>query len=107
MGGGVARLVKEVEDNFMSHCSDTVINLAKRGSVTIEEYRKLRINSYEQKLLLPSLNNEALINHIEACSMQVRSLAKHQLPRHYEEFLATDAVELLLKRLKEVQRCLK
>lgn len=48
-----------------SHIRPEIQALADRGNVTLAEWRDLRMNSYEQELLIPKLTDEALIYTVD------------------------------------------
>jgi hypothetical protein len=39
--------------------------LAERGNITVEEYEKIRCNSYERDLLIPALTDEAFEKEVQ------------------------------------------
>ena len=51
------------EDNGMIR--PEIKALAERGNITLEEWSQLRTNSWEHELLVPRLNNEALVHVTE------------------------------------------
>ena len=94
--------LSNIEPEFVSHVCDDIQELVKCAPITLEMYRSLRMNSYEQKFLHPYLSNEALVWKIEHSLSNTRSLGKFEIPRHYDQYLATDGIEELLKRFKEI-----
>lgn len=92
-------------DDYMSHVSsETIRKIALSKQITLEEYKDLRANSYERKLLTEKLNNEALEYSINLC-MKNTSVPNHAsfVPTTYEEVLIHTYVPELLRRLKNAR----
>lgn len=90
---------------YMSHVSDDVIKkLTSSKEITLEEYKDLRTNSYERKLLVEKLNNEALEYSIDLC-MKNTSVPNYSsfVPTTYEEALIHTYIPELLRRLKNAR----
>ena len=91
--------------DYMSHVSnETMKRLTSNRDITLEEYKDLRANSYERKLLTEKLNNEALEYSINLC-MKNTSVPNHAsfVPTTYEEVLIHTYVPELLRRLKNAR----
>jgi hypothetical protein len=91
--------------DYMSHVSnETIKKLASNKEITLEEYKDLRANSYERKLLTEKLSNEALEYSINLC-MKNTIVPNHAsfVPVTYEETLIHTYVPELLKRLKNAR----
>lgn len=59
-------------------------------------------NSYERRLLVPILDDEALCRHAEYCMSQVgRELGEHELAQHYGDAVQREIAPLLVERLRE------
>ena len=86
----------------MSHVGDDILELVKNAPITLEIYQSLRMNSYEHKYIHPYLSDEALVWNIDNAFKNTRTLGKFELPRHYDQYLATDGIEELLKRFKKM-----
>lgn len=104
---GVTPLFETLMKNkeYMSHVSDdTIKKLASNKEITLEEYKELRANSYERKLLIEKLDNEALEYSIDL-SMKNTSVPNHAsfVPTTYEEALIHTYVPELLRRLKNAR----
>jgi hypothetical protein len=101
-------LIKNYQEEFNKHLSKKIKKLISqckknKTQISLGKYKELRLNSYEQKRLIPYLNKEALVYHIEkSIANRSKSLSNYQLPSHYDEFLMTDGIDELLKRYKEV-----
>lgn len=99
---------KRKEDEFMSHVSDEVQQLAiicqaDNKEIPLDIYRSMRLNSYEQKLLHGYLSNEALVWVIE--NAMHNSLARNgrwHVPVVYDEYLLSDGLSELLARFKKL-----
>jgi hypothetical protein len=83
----------------------TVIILLKetKHQLTWDEYlNQFPLNSYERKLLLPYLDDNALINLTTQCmeNSSYQPLGDLTLARHYDEALIGELMPMLIKRLK-------
>lgn len=104
---GVTPLFETLMKNkeYMSHVSDdTIKKLASNKEITLEEYKDLRANSYERKLLTQKLSNEALEYSIDL-SMKNTNVPNHAsfVPTTHEEALIHTYVPELLRRLKNAR----
>ena len=92
--------------NFMKYVGEEVValayNCAKNNTqVSLSEYKLLRMNSYEQKFIEPYLSDEALLDKVKcATQYRARQLGVYDLPSHYDDYLLTDGVNELIKRLE-------
>lgn len=90
------------EKKIRKYCSSAILELVDRGeTVTWEQYQKMCMNSYEQYLMHPLLDDEALMNLIEYCIAN----CEHQrdiIPIHYDEAVIHELTPLLIKRMKEL-----
>lgn len=92
------KYISDVSKEFNSHIGDDIQALVSDAPISLEKYQSLKINSYEDKFLEPHLSDEAFLWKLQNAMKYANSLTKHQLPRHYDEYLATDGVSELLKR---------
>jgi hypothetical protein len=94
------------KDLFEVHIRDDVAALVRSCEktdtrITLDLYLEIKLNSYEQKFIEPWLSDQALIHKIEnAVKNRSARLGKYDLAKHYDEYLLTDGVDELLKRLK-------
>lgn len=87
--------------------SDKTIEFIKREDrITLEEYEKLRGNSFDWKTIYPMLNNKALISVVEHnlknCTSVKRS-SRYCTDLVYEEALINTLVPILLDRIEELE----
>jgi len=96
----ITKYAKEDEDNFNSHISEEIKDkINKKQVISLEEYKEMRINGYEQKRILPLLSDDAFIWHIKnAIKNRGYNVSSLQLPDHYDHYLSTDGIDELLKR---------
>lgn len=73
-------------------------DLIARGGVTLDEWKALRMNSYEREVLVPALGDEALCYHVESCLAQCGRTRSP--PSTYEEAVVGLLVPELVKRLR-------
>ena len=98
------KYVSKIAEEFMSHVSEEIRDMVSGGDeISLTKYKKLQINSYEDKFIEPYLSTEAFLWKIENAMKNSPTLTKHQLARHYTEYLATDGVAELLRRFKEAE----
>ena len=100
---------KDYEEEFNGHISDeikTIINQCekRKSRIPLYVYKELRINSYEQKRIIPYLSNEAFIYHLEMClkNVSVKS-SKYAISADYNTYILTEGIDELLKRFKSEQ----
>jgi len=94
---------KKIKDDFVSKISDSVKERYKTGKVIdIKEYREMKVNSYESKLLEPLLSNESFIDKVENAfkNSNIGTTFRFRLPTTYTDFLTGDGIAGLLQRLK-------
>lgn len=96
------KFVSKTATEFESHIGDDIRELITHSPISLEIYQALRINSYEDKFIEPYLSNEAFVWKLENAIKNSSILTRHQIPIHYDAYLATDGVTELLKRFKEV-----
>lgn len=68
-------------------------------------YTAMRLNSFEKKLIVPKLTDEALINLVEiyiSNTKYPKKLGRYELSTHYEEGLIREILPLLIKRMKKL-----
>lgn len=98
---------EDIEKEFMSHVSKTVIARVKAvsgiGLISLSEYESMRMNSYEGKYTEPFLSSKALIWKIENALKNVSiSFGEYNIPTTYDEYLESDGIKELLKRYKKL-----
>lgn len=93
----------EKQIDFELSISGAVARRFETGKpISMQEFESMKLNSYEKKLLLPLLDKEALILYVKYCKrMSTNKIGKYSIPKSYEHFLATDAIDLLLAKLEE------
>jgi len=98
-------LKNEQKIEFMSHVRDEYKKIIsnKDSVVSLEQYKAMRMNSYEDKVLEPFLSDEAFVYKMEICIKNAQDLPTYKLARHYDEYLSTDGVRELMKRFKKVK----
>lgn len=99
------KYLKEKENEFMSHVSVEIQAIHDCGhKLSLERYKELRTNSYEDKYLEPMLSDEAFIWKIENAIKNVwGNESRFYLPVTYDEYLSTDGIKELLKRFKKLK----
>jgi hypothetical protein len=91
------------QQEFLSHVSAVMLQRVKdvstTGPISLEEYKTIRMNSYEQKYIAPHLSDEALVWKIKnAMDNVAMKVSDFRVPSTYEEYLLTDGIKELLKR---------
>ena len=77
------------------------VKVGNKEIIGLEEYKSLRMNSYETKLIEPILSDEALVWKLEnAISNTGVSTSQYSIPSDYNEYILTDGIDELLKRFK-------
>lgn len=95
----IKKRLKELEDDFMSHIREEFKQF--KGTISLEDYKEMRMNSYEQKFLEPYLSNEALVWKIEnALKNSSRTFSELIIPTTYDDYLCSDGMVEILKRFK-------
>jgi hypothetical protein len=74
-------------------------DLIARGGVTLDEWKALRMNSYEREALVPALGDKALCHHVESYLAQCGRTRSP--PSTYEEAVVGLLAPELVKRLRE------
>lgn len=84
--------------NDMNYVSEEIQDLAERGwAVSVEEYKELRMNSYERRFLLPYVSDETLCTIVVLC---LNNCERHSLVT-YDGNLQEVLVPELVNRLIE------
>jgi hypothetical protein len=73
--------------------------------LTYDEYANMRINSYEQKLLHPFLDDKAFITLVEYylsnSGQDWSPMGEFELSKHYGDAMQRELIHQLIKRFKE------
>ena len=78
------------------------VKVGNKETIGLEEYKSLRMNSYEAKLIEPILSDEALIWKLENAINNIGvNTSKYSIPSDYNEYILTDGINELLRRFKE------
>lgn len=97
-------LIKPYRDEFLKHVRpEFQQRVLDKATIGLDEFKTLRMNSYEQKFIEPILSDEAFLYHLEKAINNTRGLGIYQLPAHYDEYVGTDGVVALLRRFKALQ----
>ena len=94
-------LQEKKKQDFMQHVSEKIQKRVESGlPMCEEEYRELRANSYERKLLMPLLTISALFAHIDYCYSQstFHPKGQYKLPKSYDDAITEELLPLLLKK---------
>lgn len=97
------KYAEKAKNEFMDHvCQEVRDRFASGVTIELSEYKEMRINSYSDKFIEPLLSDECLIWKVENAikNSLVKELGSYTLPRHYDEYIQTDGVRELIKRLK-------
>ena len=99
--------LREREKEFISHVSNEILSLIANcgmtGTISLEAYKEMRMNSYEQKYIEPYLSPEALIWRLENAIKNVFvESGKYKVQSTYDDYLVTDGINELLKRYKKL-----
>ncbi len=92
------------KEKFYSHVRPEVRSLAERGQrVSWAEYEALgRMNSYERKVLIKNLDDDALCRLYSICAQNsTRELSEFELAHHYGDVIERELAPLLAQRLTE------
>lgn len=97
-------LSKKKEQEFLSHVRQEY--LGRTAPIELEEYKEMRMNSYEQVYLEPLYSNEVVVDIIENALKNIFNRPidsnRRYLPITYDEFIMNNGIALLLKRFKEL-----
>lgn len=75
--------------------------LAERGNITLDEFEKLYMNSYERNFLLPYCKNEVLLHEAKAWLKQISDIPA--FPTTYNEAALHLLFPLLAERLQQYE----
>ena len=77
------------------------VKVGNKETIGLEEYKSLRMNSYETKLIEPILSDEAFIYKIEIAVNNLSiTLSKYEIANNYNDYILTDGIDELLERFK-------
>lgn len=95
----------ETRDKFMVHVSDDVKAIVKRGTLTFEEYEKMRTNSYERKLLVPLFSDVDFLKYLEHFLSigDLRESSEFELSSTYKEAVCEQLIFQTIRRYKKIQ----
>lgn len=96
----------KINKEFMSHVSQKIKERFETDKeIDLEEFKEMRINSYEYKLIEPLLSPEAFIFRIDEAIKNI-SVRQHsmEISSTYDEYILTDGINELLKRYKKLVR---
>jgi len=95
---------KEREKNFYLHVQEkTMIRVYLDGSpITLEEYKEMRMNSYDRRILEPLFNDDVLLYIIETSLAQEGNSEYYgfQIPSSYTESVLRVHIHELIRRFK-------
>ena len=93
---------KKALEEFYTHVRPEYKALAERErKIDWEEFSSIRMNSYEQKLIVQNLDDDALCKFYEQClKHSKRALGALELPRHYDDIIQLELAPLLVERLR-------
>lgn len=92
---------KQKEQQFMINVSDKIKDRFKTGKkITPEEWKSLKMNSYERRLLFPLQSDELLLEQIEYYMNQegVRELGQLDVSNNYLDELLRGQLPELIRR---------
>ena len=90
-----------IKNEFMSHIRPRIVlmkGLVK--TITLKQYQEMTMNSYEAKYIESLLSDEAFVWKIKNAIKNSKQLNSTELASTYDEYLATDGINELLKRFK-------
>jgi hypothetical protein len=97
--------IPHYEARFMEHVSDWVKEriAPDKPKITSCEWKGMRCNSYERKLLVQKLDDAAFIEDMEMCihNVQTDCVGPWTIPGDYNVYVMTDGIKQALSRLKE------
>jgi len=93
------------EDYWSKVSSDWRELCNRKTRITFTEYTDLRGNSWEQKIMIPNLSNEALIAHTDNCIKNIfgHDSDRFEINKSYEDQLVACIVPTLLDRIVELE----
>lgn len=98
------RTLGDIRQQFMSHVRAEIQArvLPEQPPIGLDEYKVMRLNSYERAVVHRKLTFEALTWLLEEClkNCQYRECTELQIPRHYDEAVIGELVPMLLRRIK-------
>lgn len=92
----------DYEKLFMQHVRQEFVDRCAEGmpKIGLEEYRAMRMNSYEQKYITKHLDDDAFLWLLEVCRRNVQTdhVGSWGIPSTYNVFIMTDGMSELLRR---------
>lgn len=102
MADFLQRWYERARERFYAHVSPEVRILACREQRLTAAEVPARLNSYEQRLLVPRLDDAALCQHVERCLHHVeRPLGDFEIAATYQDAILRELAPLLVQRLRE------
>lgn len=89
-----------MKDEHRSLIRQEIIDICDDGPVSLERYKTLRMNSYEQNYMLEFLEDEAFIYFCANCLKQVITT---KFPITYEEAIVAKLFPELLTRFEKLR----
>lgn len=102
---------KNCWEDFWDHVQDkTKKILARPNRITLPEYKEMRGNSWDWKVIAPKMTNEALIyaveHNLKNC-LSIKTTGRYSTDLIYEESLVNKLVPILMDRLEEMEEEIK
>jgi hypothetical protein len=96
---------KKSKEEFLSYVQDKTFERIEKGTpITLEEYKGMRMNSYDRRMLQPLFDDETLI-HVTKYALDIEGNTKFrdmQIPAHYTESVLRVHVWELLERFEKM-----
>lgn len=93
---------KAREDEFWSHIKPEIKEMNDKGeTITHEQFKDMRLNSYERQLIEPLLDDDAFIKVVDNALLQEGNieLRKYEIPSSYREAVLRLYTWELMRRL--------
>ena len=95
-------LSRQAHDRYFAHVRPAVVELLRQpGQITWAQYREMRGNSYEHKLLRQKLDDDGVLQLYQSIMAQIGDLSPYALTTSYPEAIVHELAPLMAKRLQE------
>jgi len=97
---------KKAEKEFYSNIRPEILEIYESGrEIPLSEWKEMRMNSYEMKLLEPRLSDEAFVHHFENALNNVSfptTTYMYKLNSTYDTWVQSEGIVELLERFKKL-----
>ena len=80
---------------------DSILKLADRGNITLQEWKELRMNSWEREFLIPHLTSTALVHSCKDMLKHCTATPFHTPASTYDESVMKNYIPALLRMVEK------